>query len=120
MTVDPAEQPEVRDAPPPAPPETAPPAPPPEEQPITLRRSRAGFAWTAFVIAAIVGILLLVFILENLHEVRVHLLFWWISLPAGVGALLAALVGALIMALVGGVRIWQLRRVAAKALANPR
>lgn len=114
MTVDPAEGPEVRDTPPPPP--TEPPAPTP--LPRNLRRSRFGAAWTALVIAAIVGILLLVFILQNLDEVRLHLLFWHLNLPAGVGALLAALVGALIMALVGGMRIWQLRRVATKALTT--
>lgn len=115
MTVDPAEEPEVRDAPPPLPP----PEPTPVPLPQNLRQSRAGFTWTALVISAIVGVLLLIFILQNLDEVRVHLLFWHLSLPTGVGALLSVLVGALIMALAGGLRIWQLRRVATKALTTP-
>ncbi|HLS79084.1 MAG TPA: lipopolysaccharide assembly protein LapA domain-containing protein [Nocardia sp.] len=74
--------------------------------------SRAGYAWTALVLGALILILLLVFILQNLTSVGVRLFFWEFTLPLGVAVLLSVIGGALVMALVGGVRILQLRRVA--------
>lgn len=75
-------------------------------------KSRAGYAWVTLVAAAIIGILLLIFILQNLDQVRIHLFFWQFNLPLGVTLLLSVIAGALVMALAGGWRILQLRRVA--------
>lgn len=78
-------------------------------------RTRAGYTWTALVAAAIIGIVLLIFILQNLNQVRVTLFFWSFSLPLGVTILLSLIAGALVMGLAGGWRIMQLRRVAKRA-----
>ncbi len=75
-------------------------------------RTRAGFAWTSLVAAAIIGIILLIFILQNLNQVKVTLFFWSFSLPLGVTILLSLIAGSLVMSLAGGWRILQLRRAA--------
>ncbi|MBF6128448.1 LapA family protein [Nocardia brasiliensis] len=76
--------------------------------------SRTGNTWVALVAGALILIVLLVFILQNLDQVNVGLFFWHFSLPLGVAVLLSVIGGALVMALVGGVRILQLRRAAKK------
>ncbi|MGO4617255.1 lipopolysaccharide assembly LapA domain-containing protein [Nocardia sp. 2YAB30] len=77
--------------------------------------SRTGHTWTALIAGALILVLLLIFILQNLETVEVSLFFWHFSLPLGVAVLLSVIGGALVMALVGGARILQLRRVAKKA-----
>lgn len=76
--------------------------------------SRVGNAWIALIIAAILGIILLIFIIQNSESANVEMLFWNFSLPLGVTILLSVIAGALVMALVGGVRIMQLRRAVHK------
>ncbi|MEV5648847.1 LapA family protein [Nocardia sp. NPDC052254] len=88
---------------------------PPSTRPVKGNRAlktRAGYAWVTLVAAAIIGILLLIFILQNLDQVRIHLFFWEFNMPLGVTLLLSVIAGALVMALAGGWRILQLRRVA--------
>jgi uncharacterized integral membrane protein len=114
MSADPAAHPEDPGTPPPDG-SPNPTAPHPRHSRAKNISSRTGYTWTGLVIASIVGLLLLIFVLQNLTSMRVHLLFWWFSLPLGVGALLAAIGGALIMAIVGGLRMLQLRRAAKKA-----
>ncbi|TDP41720.1 putative integral membrane protein [Nocardia ignorata] len=75
-------------------------------------RSRTGYTWMALLAAAIFGIILLIFILQNLDKVQVTLLFWSFSLPLGIMVLLSVILGALVMGLVGGIRILQLRHAA--------
>ncbi|WP_373864600.1 LapA family protein [Nocardia vaccinii] len=74
--------------------------------------TRVGYAWTSLVAAAIIGIILLIFILQNLNQVKVTLFFWSFSLPLGVTILLSLIAGSLVMSLAGGWRILQLRRAA--------
>ncbi|MFI1459542.1 LapA family protein [Nocardia carnea] len=76
--------------------------------------SRVGNAWIALIIAAVLGIILLIFIIQNSESADVEMLFWNFSLPLGVTILLSVIAGALVMALVGGVRIMQLRRAVHK------
>ncbi|MFE1591739.1 lipopolysaccharide assembly LapA domain-containing protein [Nocardia sp. NPDC058705] len=78
--------------------------------------SRTGYTWIALIAAALLGIVLLVFIIQNLDKVRTELLFWSFELPLGITVLLSVIAGALVMALVGGVRILQLRHAAKKSL----
>ncbi|MFI6773847.1 lipopolysaccharide assembly LapA domain-containing protein [Nocardia sp. NPDC050412] len=78
----------------------------------SLAKSRTGDTWVALVAATLIGIVLLIFILQNLEQQRVDLFFWSLSLPVGILVLLSVIAGALVMALVGGVRIIQLRRAA--------
>ncbi|MFQ6230694.1 lipopolysaccharide assembly protein LapA domain-containing protein [Nocardia sp. NPDC002869] len=75
-----------------------------------MEKSRVGNAWVALIVAALLGIVLLIFILQNSESTEVEMLFWNFSLPLGVTILLSGIAGALVMALVGGVRIVQLRR----------
>ncbi|APB00444.1 LapA family protein [Nocardia seriolae] len=77
-------------------------------------KTRAGYAWIGLVIAAILGIMVLVFILQNLEQVNVTAFAWDWNLPLGVLVLLSVIAGALFTALVGGYRILQLRRAAKK------
>ncbi|MGW0179789.1 LapA family protein [Nocardia sp. NPDC003345] len=79
-------------------------------EPYELGRSRVGIAWIALIVAALLGIVLLIFIIQNSESADVEMLFWSFSLPLGVTILLSVIAGALVMALVGGVRIIQLRR----------
>lgn len=79
-------------------------------------RTRAATTWVGLVIGAIVLILLLIFILQNLENVSVEILAWQLDFPLGITILLAAIAGALIMALAGGVRIIQIRRAAKRQL----
>ncbi|WP_280346109.1 LapA family protein [Nocardia neocaledoniensis] len=76
--------------------------------------SRTGYTWIGLLAAAIIGIVLLVFIIQNLDQAKVTLLFWDFSLPLGITVLLSVIAGALVMGLVGGVRILQLRHAAKK------
>jgi uncharacterized integral membrane protein len=78
----------------------------------TLEKSKTGYTWVGLVVAALLGVVLLIFILQNLEHVEVDLLFWSFGLPLGVSVLMSVIAGALVMALVGGVRIMQLRRAA--------
>lgn len=77
-------------------------------------KTRAGYAWIGLVIAAILGIILLIFILQNLDQAQVSMFGWNWNLPIGVLVLLSVISGALVTALVGGYRILQLRRAAKK------
>ncbi|WP_084484672.1 LapA family protein [Nocardia anaemiae] len=78
----------------------------------SVAKSRTGDTWVALVAAALIGMVVLIFILQNLEQQRVDLFFWDFSLPVGILVLLSVIAGALVMALVGGVRIIQLRRAA--------
>ncbi|MFD1814297.1 lipopolysaccharide assembly protein LapA domain-containing protein [Rhodococcus gannanensis] len=126
------EPPVPRDAEPPVPPnpvsttedDAEPPVPPnpvsiPEHDALrrhtTLGHTKAAATWTGLVIGAVVLVVLLVFILQNLDSVTLNLFWWEFSVPLGIGLLLAAIAGALIMALAGGVRILQIRRLARRA-----
>ncbi|SDD04920.1 lipopolysaccharide assembly protein LapA domain-containing protein [Rhodococcus tukisamuensis] len=86
----------------------------------SLGHTKAAATWTGLVIGALVLVLLLVFILQNLDQVTLNVFVWEFSLPLGVSLLLAAIAGALIMALAGGVRIVQIRRVAKRSRASAR
>jgi uncharacterized integral membrane protein len=86
-------------------------------------RSRMGGVWVTLVVAALVFLLLLVFILQNGQRVEVSFLGAHGTLPMGVALLLAAVIGVLLVALPGTARIIQLRmlsrRRAADAVAAP-
>ncbi|WP_024796724.1 LapA family protein [Tomitella biformata] len=79
-----------------------------------VRATRTGRAWTGLIVGAIILVLLLVFIIQNLDSVRLNVLAWEWNLPIGVAILFAAIIGALLAGLIGGARILQLRRAAKK------
>lgn len=97
------------------PPATATPAGMP---PAAKKHSRAGAAWVALVVAAIVMIFLLIFIVQNSDPVQVQYFGFQGTLPLGVAMLFAAIAGALTAALLGTVRILQLRTRARRAAAR--
>ncbi|SNS29055.1 LapA family protein [Rhodococcoides kyotonense] len=82
------------------------------KSPEGIAHTKAAATWTGLVVGAIVLVVLLIFILQNLDAVPVNIFVWTFELPLGVSMLLAAIAGALVMALAGGVRILQIRRAA--------
>ncbi|MBT0568382.1 lipopolysaccharide assembly protein LapA domain-containing protein [Williamsia sp. CHRR-6] len=80
-----------------------------------VKYTRTASAWAGLITGAALLILLLVFILQNLESQQTHLLFWTVSLPQGVGLLIAAAVGALVAGVVGAARIHQVKRAIKKA-----
>ena len=75
-----------------------------------LRPTRTSGAWTAVIVAAVLLVLLIVFIVQNTDDVRISFLGWDGSAPLAVALLVAAVAGVLITAVVGSLRILQLRR----------
>lgn len=80
-----------------------------------VEHTRTRATYFGLVIGAIILILLLVFILQNLESQQIMLIFWEVNLPVGVSLLIAAIAGALLVALVGGLRMLQMRRALRKA-----
>ena len=72
-------------------------------------RSRMGGLWVAFILFAVVLLLLLIFVLENGQRAEVPFFGAHGHLPMGVALLLAAIFGVLLVALPGTARIVQLR-----------
>ena len=67
-------------------------------------------AWIAVVAAALVLVLLLIFILQNTRSVKVTYFTASGTIPVGVALLFAAIGGVLLAGLVASLRIWQLHR----------
>ena len=86
--------------------------PQPELAQHKIRRTRTGGLWVAVTGAAVVLLLLLIFILQNGQQVEVSFFGADGHLPLGVAMLLSAVAGALLVALLGAARIVQLRMVA--------
>jgi lipopolysaccharide assembly protein A len=85
-------------------------APPPAQH--VIKRTRLGGAWVAVALFAVVLLLLLVFILENGHQVNIGYFGAHGHLPLGVALLLAAVLGILLVVIPGAGRMMQLRRTA--------
>lgn len=79
------------------------------------KQTRLSGAWTALVIGIVALIVILVFILQNLQTVDVHLLVFEGHLPLAVGLLFAMVLGAVVVLAFGAGRILQLRLVARRA-----
>lgn len=90
--------------------QTAEPAAKPE-----VKRTRMGILWSTLVVAAIVLVLLLIFIVQNSQSMSIYFFGAQGKLPAGVALLLAAVGGVLLVAIPGYGRILQLRRAVRKA-----
>lgn len=80
-----------------------------------VEHTRTRATYFGLVIGAIILILLLVFIVQNMTSQRIELIFWEVNLPLGVSLLIAAIAGALLVALAGGLRMLQLNRALKKA-----
>ena len=81
------------------------------EHPVALR-TRISASWTAVVVAALVLVLLIIFIAENTQNSSVNFLGLHGTAPTSVVLLIAAAAGALIVVTVAVARILQLRRAA--------
>jgi uncharacterized integral membrane protein len=77
-----------------------------------VHRTRMGGLWVGLTLAAIVLLLLLVFILENSKQASISYFGAHGHLPLGVALLLAAVAGALLVSIPGSMRILQLRKTA--------
>ena len=77
-----------------------------------IRHTRISGLWFAVVFFAVVLLFLLIFILQNGHQVDIAFLGAHGHLPLGVALLLAAVCGVLLTILAGAARMGQLRAVA--------
>lgn len=114
----PTEQPRRPSAPPAS---GAPGAPDPQttpSEPVRVRHSRTSSVWIGAIVAAILLILLLIFITQNTDTVTVHFFGLAGGLPVAVALLFAAVCGVLLVAIPGTVRILQLRKAVNKAGAS--
>ncbi|MBB3051160.1 putative integral membrane protein [Prauserella isguenensis] len=85
----------------------------------TVSRTRSGGLWVGLIVAAIVLVLLLVFILQNLQRVQINLLGFNGHMPLAVAILLGVAAGAVLIAVPGTVRIMQLRRNVRRGPGTP-
>lgn len=93
-------------APPPDP--NAPPTTPPTDRvPLT----RTGAAWVGICVAALLFVVLIVFMLQNTRSVEVSFLWMHGTLPLALALLIAGVGAAILTMIVGAARITQLRRL---------
>ena len=83
-----------------------------------VRRTRFSGLWIAVTVAAVVLLILLVFIIENGQRVDIAFFGAHGHLPLGVALLLAAICGVLLVAVPGYGRILQLRKALRRTGAN--
>lgn len=83
--------------------------------PPQVRRTRISGLWVGVTVAAIVLLVLLVFIIQNGQSVTISIFGGSLHLPLGVALLLAAICGVLLVAIPGYGRIFQLRRAVRRA-----
>ena len=79
------------------------------------RQTRLSGAWTALSVGIAALVVILVFVLQNLQNVRVNFLIFDGELPLAIALLSAMILGAIIVLAFGGGRILQLRMVARRA-----
>jgi uncharacterized integral membrane protein len=94
--------------------QTGPPTEPHGPHDHKIRHTRLSGTWAAVIAFGIVLLLLLIFILQNQHEVEVSYFGAHGHMPLGASLLLAAVAGILLVALAGSGRIMQLRATARK------
>ncbi|MGC8626620.1 MAG: lipopolysaccharide assembly protein LapA domain-containing protein [Acidimicrobiales bacterium] len=91
----------------------------PSGRPAARSLTRASAVWAAMAAGLVLLVVVLVFILENLQEVRVSFFAAHWRIPLGVDLLLAAVLGGLVVFSAGAVRLFQLR-LHARRQAHPR
>jgi uncharacterized integral membrane protein len=75
----------------------------------SVRHTRTSAAWTSVAVAALLGVALIAFIVQNTHKVQIKFFGASGHVPLVVALLAAAIVGAIIVLVVGISRITQLR-----------
>lgn len=86
-------------------PELTPPAPAKR-----VPRTRTGSAWAALIAAALITILLIIFLVQNTNSTEISFLWMTTNTPLAVALLIAAVGSALLTLIIGTARITQLRR----------
>ena len=87
---------------------------PPATPASRVPRTRTGAAWFGLCAAALLSVVLIVFMLQNTRAVRIDFLWMNGSLPLALALLIAAAGAALLTMTVGAARITQLRRLSRK------
>ena len=77
-------------------------------------RTRTGAAWAALTVAAVLAVLLIVFLAQNTHSTEISFLWMTASTPLAVALLIAAVGSVLLTLILGTARITQLRRLVRK------
>jgi uncharacterized integral membrane protein len=77
-------------------------------------RTRTGTAWVALIAAALLAVLLIVFLVQNTHSTEISFLWMTTSTPLAIALLIAAVGSVLLILIVGTARISQLRRLVRK------
>jgi uncharacterized integral membrane protein len=85
-----------------------------------IHHTRIGGAWVAVIVAAILGVALIDFIVQNTRSVRIEFFSASGRMPVAVALLGAALVGAFIVLAVGIARTTQLRIAARRGKKHER
>lgn len=75
-----------------------------------LRHTRTSGAWTAVILAAVLIVLLVIFVVQNTESVPLQFLWLDGNFPLAAALLIATAVGMVVVAAVGSLRILQLRR----------
>jgi uncharacterized integral membrane protein len=93
-----------------------PPAPstPEPTPPVLVRPTRTGAAWVALSVAALLAVLLIVFLAQNTRSTEISFLWMTASTPLAVALLIAAVGSVLLTLILGTARIAQLRRLVRK------
>ena len=84
----------------------------------SVRHTRISAAWTAVAVAALLGVALIVFIVQNTQKVQIKFFGASGHIPLVVALLAAAIIGALIVLVVGISRITQLRLSARRRVGS--
>jgi len=82
-------------------------------------RTRISATWVALGGVLVLLVVVLVFILQNLTDVEVHLFSAKWKIPLGVDLLFAVILGGAVVLLAGSLRILQLRRLTRRRAATP-
>jgi putative membrane protein len=90
------------------------PTPPAAASPGRVPRTRTGAAWVALIAAALLAVLLIVFLVQNTHSTEISFLWMTTSTPLAIALLIAAVGSVLLTLIVGTARISQLRRLVRK------
>lgn len=75
-----------------------------------LHRTRASVWYTGLIVAAILLILLMIFIAQNSQKVTIHFLGFSGEISVAIALVIATVVGVLLVAIPGGARMYQLRK----------
>jgi len=94
-------------------------SPPPADRPTTrtpvrVPRTRTGSAWVALIAAAVLAVLLIVFLVQNTRSTEISFLWMTANTPLAVALLIAAVGSVFLTLILGTARIAQLRRLVRK------